>query len=259
MALFGRGVAKWYLYNLDTDDKIEGQFPPEDTVQELSAAYAEESPLNRQHPIKQFLHGNSERVSFRGRLFAYTMDQSLVRPLRMLQSWTKRDKDLFRPPILHFWVGDSTLKIEQCVLEAISNIVYHDFRKDGSPRDISFTINLSEFVPFELIVEEGGDTRYHRARDRDYYEWLAQREYGDPMLGAAIRNDHPTQPLLEAGDVVKLPSASNMRKIVVKTQSLALRTAYGRKSTPQRDLRVAAFDRLNRVHYSHVVPETWES
>jgi len=136
----------WFLYNLDTDDKIEGQFPPEDTTQELSAAYAAESPLNRQHPITQFLHGNAETVSFRGRLYAEVITDDLTKPLRLLQSWTKRDPDLFRPPILHFWVGDSTLKVDQCLLEALSDISYASFRSDGSPRDISFTVHLREYV-----------------------------------------------------------------------------------------------------------------
>lgn len=250
-----RRAALWYLYNLDTDDKIEGQFPPENVTQEMSAAYAEESPLNREHPITQFLHGNADTVSFRGRLYAEVITDDLTRPLRMLQSWKDRDPKLFRPPILHFWVGDATLKVEQCLLESLSAITYHSFRDDGAPRDISFTVNLREYVPYSLLVEAGGETRYHQARDRDYYEWLCQREYADPTLGVVIRDRHPDQGLLEAGDIVKLPSAETLRKAKAQTTSIALQTAYGRKDTPQRNLRVSVFDRLNRTHTSHVVLE----
>jgi len=248
-------AVSWYLYNLDTDDKIEGQFPPEDLTQEMSVAFAEESPLNRQHPITQFLHGNAETISFRGRMYAEVATDDLTKPLRMLQSWTKRDPDLFRPPILHFWVGDSTVKVDQCILESLSGIEYRSFRDNGSPRDISFVVNLREYVPYSLLVEAGGETRYHQARDRDYYEWLCQREYDTPMLGVVIRDRHPDQGLLEAGNLVKLPSAETLRRAKAQTTSIALQTAYGRKDTPQRNLRISVFDRLNRTHTSHVVLE----
>lgn len=252
--MLGKKVS-WFLYNLDTDDKIEGQFPPEDLRQEMGGTFAQESPLNRQHPITQFLHGDADTVSFRARLYAEVATDDLTKPLRMLQKWTQRDPDLFRPPILHFWVGDSTIKIDQCILERPLSLEYRSFRPDGSPRDIILTLNLREYVPYSLLVEAGGETRYHQARDRDYYEWLCQREYDTPMLGVVIRDRHPEQGLLEAGDIAKLPSAETLRKARAQTTSIALKTAYGRKDTPQRNLRVSVFDRLNRTHTSHVVLE----
>jgi hypothetical protein len=250
--MFSQKVS-WFLSNMDTGEQIEGQFPPEDLTQEMGGTFAEESPLNRQHPIAQFLHGNSETVSFTGRLFAETSIDSLTKPLRMLQNWTKRDPNLFRPPTLLFWVGDATVNLAECILERPLSIKYRSFRNNGSPRDISFTVNLREYVPYSLLVESGGETRYHQARDRDYYEWLCQREYSDPMLGVVIRDRHPDHGLLAAGDIAKLPSAETLRKAKPQTTSIALKTAYGRKDTPQRNLRVGVFDRLNRIHTSHVV------
>lgn len=253
MALLSKSV-RWYLYNLDTDDKFEGQFPPEAVTQDLSAAFSESSALNRQNPIIQFLHGNSERVSFRGRLFAEDSTVNLIKPLRLLRKWTKRDPDLFRPPILHFWIGDSTVKLDQCLLESVAGISFQSFRDDGSPRDISFTINLREYVPYSLIAETGGETRYHRAREGDYYEWLAQREYGQPMHGVVIRDRHPDQEgVLDVNDIVKLPSPEAMRRVVAEPTSIALQTAYGRNDTPQRRLRIDMFDRRNKSHVSYVV------
>jgi len=164
-----------------------------------------------------------------------------------------RDYALMRPPVLHFWVGDYTLKIDNCILESLSGITYHDFRDDGSPREISFTVNLREYTEFSLLVEAGGETRYHRAKEHDYYERITEREYGDPMLGVVIRDRHPTKPNLEVGEVVKLPSAEVMRGIVPQQTSLALQTAFGRRDTAQKRLRDLVFDRLNLVHTSHVI------
>jgi len=253
VGVFGRKFASWFLYNLDTDDKIEGQFPAEDVTQEMAVVFAESTALNRQNPILQFVRGTAEVVSFTGRLFAEDATANLFKPLRMLQSWTKRDAQLMRPPILHFWIGDSTLKVDKCILESLSGITYHDFREDGSPRDISFTVNLREYTEFSLLVEAGGETRYHRAKEHDYYERITEREYGDPMLGVVIRDRQPTKPNLEVGEIVKLPSAEVMRGIVPQQTSLALQTAFGRRNTPQRRLRDFVFDRLNLAHTSHVI------
>lgn len=253
MAKISKSV-RWYLYNLDTDDKFEGQFPPEEVTQDISGTFSEDSALNRESPITQFLHGNLDRVSFRGRLFAEDSTVNLIKPLRLLQKWKKRDPDLFRPPILHFWIGDSTVKVDRCLLESVAGISYRSFRNDGSPRDISFTINLREYVPYSLVVETGGETRYHRAKEGDYYEWLAQREYGQPLHGVVIRDQHPAQEgKLAVNDVVKLPSPETMRRVVAEPTSIALETAYGRNETPQRALRIDMFDRRNRAHTSYVV------
>lgn len=244
-------LESWFLANDEIGEEFRGQFPPREVGHNISATYGEAFTLNRQNAILQFLHGDSEVINFTARLFAETMDVDLLKPYKMLTSWARKDPDLLRPPVLLFWIGNATVAMT-CVIESLGGIVYHDFRPDGSPRDITFEIALRQYVEYALEAEES-DTRYHRAKQHDYYEWLTQREYGDPMLGVPIRQDHPTKPLLSIGDIVTLPSRSRMRKRTAKTQSIPLRTAYGKKDTPQRNLRVEVFDRLNRSYVSHIL------
>jgi len=245
-------LESWFLVNLDTQEEIQGQFPPVEVTQDVSGTYGESHSLNRQSAITQFLHGNSDTISFQGRLFTEDIFQSISAKLKLLQSWVRRDPDKYRPPVLLFYVGDATLKADQCNLEALSGITYHSFRRDGSPRDVTFTINLREYVPFSLEVVAAGETRYHRARFRDYHEAIAQREYGNPMLGVVVRQQHPNKALLEVGDVVKLLSIDVMRKEKAKPTSIALKTAYGRRDTPQRALRIEVFDQRNIERTSYI-------
>jgi hypothetical protein len=238
--------------NNDTTDEIQGQFPVLGVTQEVGSTYGESFALNRKTPILQFLHGNSERISFEGRLYAETAVDDLYKHIKLLLSWAERDEDLKRPPVLGFWVGNASLSLN-CILESVSNIVYHSFRDDGSPRDITFTLNLREYVPYSLEIESGGETRYHRAKLHDYYEWLTQREYRDPMLGVYIRGQHPTKPSLAVGDVVKLPSIDSLRTVKVQPSSISLKTSFGRKDTVQRTLRILVQDRLNVSYVSHVL------
>jgi hypothetical protein len=105
-------------------------------------------------------------------------------------------------------------------------------------------------VPYSLEEMES-ETRWHRARLHDYYEWLAQREYGDPMKGVIIRNDQPTKLVLQPGEIVKLPSPGNLLGRVAAPASIALEGAFDREESPQRTLRISMFDRRNRSYVSH--------
>ena len=48
---------QWYLYNLDTDDQIQGQFVAESVTENVGAKWSERFALNRQHGIMQWIHG----------------------------------------------------------------------------------------------------------------------------------------------------------------------------------------------------------
>lgn len=242
-------IEAWVIEDVEVGERVQGQFPPLDISEEIGVTYGESYTLNRQSAILQFLHGNARTISFTGRLFAAHRLEDITKPLQILQAWAKRDIQQERPRTLIFWVGDGTLAM-RCVLESLSDITYRTFRNDGSPRDIVFTVNLLEYVPFSLAEMES-DTRWHRARLHDYYEWLAQREYGDPMKGVIVRNDHPTKRVLQPGEVVKLPSPAKMLGRVAEPVSVSLEGAFDREESPQRTLRIAIFDRRNRDYVSH--------
>lgn len=244
-------LESWFLANDETLEEFQGQFPPQEINHEISAAWAEDYALNRQHSILSFLHGNAETLAFQARLFALDATDDIVKRFRMLVGWTKRDPDLKRPPILQFWIGNAAVSFRRCILEAVTGIVYHDFRSDGSPRDVEFTLNLREYHPYEFVFMMAGEsgtsqTRYHRARLHDYYEWIAEREYGDPMRGIEIRNNHPSKPNLQPADIVVLPSRENLSTSAPRPSSIALSTAFGRADTPQRALRQEMLDSRNR-------------
>jgi len=242
-------LESWFLANDETLEEFQGQFPPQDIAHEITAAWGEDTALNRQHTILSFLHGNAETLSFQARLYALDALDDVTKRFKMLVGWVKRDPDLKRPPILQFWIGNAAVSFRRCILEAVTGIVYHSFRNDGSPRDIEFTLNLREYHPYEFVFQtpgETGQTRYHRARLHDYYEWLAQREYRDPMKGIQIRNAHPDKPNLQPADVVVMPSKDNLETGSPAPSSIALSTAFGRADTPQRSLRLSTFDSRNR-------------
>jgi hypothetical protein len=258
MGLWG-GPRKWVLYNLDTDEKMEGQFVAESVSAEVGGTWSERYALNRQHGILQFVHGNSETVSFRARFFMTAellgIENDPLINVDTLKKWTRRDSKLARPPLLQFWVGDGHLGLTECILERLSGIEYKEPAQSGVLRDVSFTVNLRQWWPYDVQVEEGGETRYHRSKRKDYYEMLCFREYGDPDKGDIIRKRHPTKPVIEVGDVIKLPSADVIATLKAAPSSLALQTAYGAEDTPQRLRRKEIFELRNVVSKSNIVLE----
>jgi hypothetical protein len=244
----------WNLINLDTGELLTGQFEPEETTEQISINYAQHTSLNRQKAILQFVNRASDTLTFNARLFARDIAfNSVEDDLGKLKEWCEIDSLFGRPPILLFWVGDGHLTMEGCVIQSLSGITYGRPTFFGGVKDVSLTINLLKYDPFDLTEKGIFDTRYHRARERDYYEMLTYREYRNPLIGDVIRKRHPTQPNLQVGDIVKLPSQEGIRKERVQTTSLALKNAYSKKVTPQRTLRLDMFDRRNRTKVSHII------
>lgn len=247
----------WNLYNTDTQELIKGQFHPEDLSMDISTAWSEKFGLNREHPIVQFLHGQVETVSFRSRLVATTSAEDLEADLDKLKSFARFDESVGRPPILDFWFGSGSFNLfrNPCRLTGLSNISYKRPTFSGNLRHVEFTVNLREIKEFSLEGPTVGNTRYHHAKEADYYEGLSEHEYNNPLLGDAIRKIHPELPNIQTGDVITLPTASKLRKVKITQTSIALQTGFGRQESPQRSLRLAEFDRHNRKKVSHVILE----
>jgi len=256
------GTRKWHLYNKDAGDEIEGQFEPEDLTEGgIGSKYAEHSALNRKHPIVQFLSGESETVSFSAMLYARDSligsvgFTAIKHDLDKLKNWARRDEKLGRPPILTFWVGDQHVSMDSCVLETLNGIAYGRPTALGTMRSVRMSISLLKYEPFSLEDESSGETRYHRAKTRDYYEMLTYREYGDPAMGDIIRKRHPTKPNIQTADIIKLPSKDALRKDKVKPTSIILETAFDKRASPQRARRLAMLESRDRSHVSHVILE----
>jgi hypothetical protein len=261
-------MKNWVLLNWDTDEEIHGQFEPGNMTEDIGSTFSEKWALNRRFPITQFVHGNTDTLSFEGRFFLQygleliklTIMGENVDPgkrLAQLKQWAVRDIKLRRPPLLGFWVGDEAeVSIDKCIIESVSGINYRNFTNDGKVKDVTFTLNLKRWYPWLQESEVNKQETYHHlVKQGEYYELLAQYEYGDPMAGDIIRKKNPTRPSPQIGDSIPLPDFSKIRKEIVEPKSVTLRSAFGSQLTPQKALRVQTFDNRNTKYYSHVVLE----
>lgn len=252
--LFVPSLRTWFIQNTETLQVLKGTFEPVSLVRERANNWATHTALSRYKSILQFLNGEAQTLSVEIRLYAETIVNSVERDLATLERWMQGFGDLGRPPVLSFWVGDGHVMMD-CVIVSMSNIRYGTPTFFGGLRDVSLTLNLKEYVKFSLEDNDLFETRYHRARRRDYYELLTYKEYGNPLMGDIIRKRHPTLPVVNTGDTIKLPSVEAIRKDIVEPKSIALQTAFGKKDTPQKRLRAEMFDKRNRPYVSHVVIE----
>jgi len=242
----------WRLYNLDSNEIIEGQFEPEGLSEEISSSWAQFTSLNRQNTILQFVHGNADQVAFNGRFFRNNaLDSNPKDKLEALKSWARIDKSVRRPPILQFSVGDGHVSVN-CIITGLS-VRYERPDFFGGLRDVLFSVSLLQFTTFSLDDEEQTDTRYARAIERDYYEMLAYKEYNNPILGDIIRKNHPDKQRLQPGDIVKLPSIEGIRDKEVTQTSTTLKTAFGKRDTAQKRLRLSFFDKRSDSYISHLL------
>lgn len=246
----------WFLQNLDTGQVFQSQFEPVGLTRDIVSNYAEHTALNRRNPILQFLNKATDTITFQATLFRQNVLQNSVEDdFALLESWVNPDEAFNnRPPILLFWVGDGHVQI-QCILQSITGATFARPTFGGGVRRIDFTINLRQYEEFSLDESGIFETRYHRTKKRDYYELVAQREYGSPLKGDVIRKRNPDKPNMQSGDIVPFPDIVAIRKDIVEPKSIPLQTAYGKRLTPQKQNRLDMLDRRNRIYVSHTLVE----
>lgn len=244
----------WHMKNLDDGSELEGQFPPEDPVLDLATTYGEHVTLNRQNPIVQFLHGNSDTFTFTARFYAlHGDDNTPYKKITTLQGWRLRDPTLARPPRVVFTLGN-IIPLPEALITRLSGIRYSEPKQDGDIREVSLRVDLLRYEKYSLSTEPEPETRYYAASTGDYFEMLAWREYRNALLGDLLRREHPELLDLTEGDVVRLPSYGAMKGRVVKPDSIPLAKSLGTKDTPTRRLRQEEFERHDRSYMSAVVP-----
>jgi len=233
----------WTLTNNDSREVLKGQFPAENVTRGAGSNYQVTTALNRQNPIIQFINGELDTLSVQSRFWRKDLfDEAPTDRIDKLLEWTRVDKKLRRPPILTFALGDGLGLTMQVVLEKVDSIVYGNPNALGGIREVSFSLSMRSQVPFDINETEVTDTRYHRVKEGEFYELIAQREYGNPMLGIFIRRLHPTKPIANPGDVVKLPAVETARIADLQPDSTPLKTAFGNKDTEQRRNRIRHFE-----------------
>ena len=247
---------KWYIRNEETGETLQGQFPAKGLTLEVGSNYVQHTALNRQSAILQYLNGKNDTLTFQSMFYSLdaTTDFLIEDRINKLISWARRDSANGRPPVVTFWVGNGFVE-QTSVIDSVAGITFEEPTVTGGLRQVSFTVNLLKHEEFDLNETEITETRYHRARERDYFELLCYYEYDTPTLGDVIRRRHPETPNLQPGDIVKLPSVQAIRTEKLTQRSIALKTAFGRKSTPQRTLRQKFFDLRSDSYVSHIVVE----
>ena len=248
-------LKQWTLKNIDTGDSLQGQFAAE-IGQEVRNNWQHHTALSRSKAVTMFINSEVDRISVESLFYAKDASPAqsvlLKNKLKKLMDWSKPTAAKQRPAVLKFWSGNGFIE-KTCVIAGISNIKYGEPTVTGEIRSVAFTLNLDEFSFFNIKESANYETRYHRTRERDYYEMLCWREYELPMLGDVIRKRHPDKPQLVPGETVKLPSIEAIRTSTVEPKSIALSTAFGRKDTPQRSLRIDFFNRRNIRYTSHLI------
>lgn len=245
----------WFLQNIDTNQVFQSQFEAEGLTRDIVSNYAEHTALNRKNPILQFLNKSAETISFQAVLFRRdVVFNDVENSFQLLQSWVEPDEVLGRPPILSFWVGDGHVQLD-CVMTGLTGVTYDRPTFGGGVRKITFTVNLKQYQEFVLDSSRISETRYHITKDRDYYELIAQREYGDPLKGDLIRKRNPDKPNMQVADRIPFPAIEAIRRDRVEQKSLALASAYGKPLTAQKANRLDMFDRRNRPFVSHIIIE----
>jgi hypothetical protein len=244
---------RWQIRNEDTGELIQGQFPAKVAV-EIKNNWQQHTALSRSRAIVMFINSENDTLTMSSVFFARTSDEYelVTERINKLIQWSKPDLAFGRPAVCTFWVGNGYLE-RTCVIDSISGLTYSEPTRQGELRSVSFTLNLLAYQEFNINDAELFETRYHRGRERDYYEMLCFREYKLPMLGDVIRKRNPSQPLVTPGSTIPLPSVEAVRNVKVEPKSLQLQTAYGKKDTPQRTLRIDIFNRRNVSYTSHIV------
>lgn len=244
-------LRRWHIVNTDTLDKVSGKFEAENVTENISSTYARKSGLNRANPVTQFLHGNADTLSMQVRLYADHVAKKIDDQLDNLKSWVKRDSLIGRAPVLIFWMGRGKI-YKECVLESITGLTHDRLTNLGGLRGATMTLNLVDYVAFEVTEVSPHETRYHRVKEGDYYELLAQREYGIAEYGDLVRRRHADKVELAEGQIVKLPSVSTLRRESRQPQSLPFTDAFVSRDTPTKTRREALFDARNVARVSHV-------
>lgn len=234
---------RWRIRNLDTNEMVEGQFEPTQMRKRFGSSWARIQALGRAQPILQYVGGLEDSFEFVGVVYARdnTDTQGAVEVMT-LERWALKQQNLQRPPLLAFEIGDGHIGYDRCVIDGDVSITYGRMRADGSFMSAQVALRLLRFDPFTLNgvvananTESGRpESRYATAQAGDYYELLCAREYGDPLLGDAVRKRNPGKPDLLAGDRVKLPSLAAIRDSVLAPTSLPLAGSQARKPTPAR-------------------------
>lgn len=239
-----RKVKSWYFIVAEEGRvfprgaRLSGQFTAQQVRHNIGAKINESGGYSRNSPIISWLGGNIEVFTFQARLFAeHTKDNTARAKYDILRALMKRDEQLGRPPLLLFFWGNLILDGFKCMIEDLGNITYDELDDRGNIRGATLNISLKQWNQFrieQVPVSSEERTPMYEVKDGDTYELIAQRKYGDPLLGVLLAQLNKRSPIeknapvgvtsLKPGEKIKIFSINELRRQRIQPQSFLLRT-----------------------------------
>lgn len=254
MALFTKETT-WTMTSLDDSTVIEGQFRPDNFVENVSGVWAEQGTLGLTQPIIQFIRGDLETITFDARIRAKHQGvfgtgkgaDEIKDVVDQIRDMARRDDTLGRPHIWQLaWTDDFEATV---VVRSVGGIRYEHARPEAflgavpsSIRGVIFRLDLARYTEYNLSSSVGAaESLIVYVKDGDFYESVARRVYNDANLGDVLRRRNPDKPALEPEDRLHIPPKATARKeLSLVPASLIFNTSIS-------DTRVGVFrDVLNK-------------
>jgi hypothetical protein len=238
-----RDVRQWYMIVqessplMDRGHRISGQFTPQQISQNMGANIPEAGGYSRAAPIIQWIGGKLRTFTFQARLFSsHRDDNTAAEKLAELEYLLEEHEGMGRPPLVSFFWGIAIPDGFPCFVESLGGVTYDEIRLDGSLRGVTLSLTLKRWSPWrfeQVVTTPGQQTPVHIAVHGETYEMIAEREYGDPMLGVLLRQMNPRSPMtkkaprgvadLQPGEQVKIYPIREMRRHRIRPACHVLR------------------------------------
>jgi phage protein U len=248
----------WKLKNLDfpMQTPFEGDFPITDMAENVGSVISEITTVGKQTPLLQWVHGDSETITFTAVFYATTSFKNVTQKVNVLKQMARKEPKLGRTP--HFLFTSGTEISHKCSIKGVRH-KYTELRSDGTIRGFYADVTLQKleadqdtgFAPTSLAskikfaagIVAGAAGLYATARKLKWipggslhsiertvdvvknmsFESIARREYGNALLGDVLRRTQPEIADLKVGDKVELVDSKEIRQIAVTPQAIALK------------------------------------
>jgi len=220
-----RNVKQWHMIVLEDSgifsqgDRIAGQFTPQQVTQNIGAIVPEAGGYSRPSPIIQWVGGQLRTLSMNVRLFSeHSQDNTAAAKLEQMEKLVDEYHPILnRPPLVAFFWGVAFPDGIPCIIESLGGVTYDEIRDDGTIRGVTLNVTLkkhTQYIIDQTTLPAVEETPVHVVKHGETYEMIAQRRYGDPMLGVLLRQKNPRAPMtpqfptgladLQQGERVKL-------------------------------------------------------
>lgn len=264
--LFGYSANKgWSLLGQDPQVRnleFRGDFIAENMSEQVGSRFGEQNSLNKERPNFQWLSGEAEAFTFNTKIWARDSFTSVKPTIELLKSMARRNKELKRSPVFLFTAG--TEIGFTCFVRGVK-FDYDELKADGSIQGAVVAITLQKID--ETVVEAAATSlaaqikqaagivsaaagvasivgrvrqiagfsvhtigRTVVVKSGDTFEAIAQREYGNALLGDILRRAQPEKFDLQIGDKIFLIEGSEARQIPVTPQAIALKETIENKA-----------------------------